>query len=300
MWLLFGLLSALFLGCYDISKKLALTHNAVIPVLCFSVVGCALLLSPCWILSSLQIEGINDSMFYVPPVGLRAHVLICIKAVIVLLSWVFAYMSMKHLPLTIVAPVNATRPAWTLLGALLIFAERLSPWQWVGVLLILVSFMMFSLVGRKEGISFVHNKWIYCLLVATFLGAVSGLYDKYLMRQVPRMAVQAYYVLYQAVMMLVIWAVWRKKEKEKAPFRWTPALLAISVFLVLSDYVYFYALALPDSLISVLSSVRRAGVIVPFLYGALVLHDNNPRLKALCLLGVLGGICCLLYATFQV
>ena len=159
---------------------------------------------------------------------------------------------------------------------------------------------MFSLVGRKEGISFVHNKWIYCLLVATFLGAVSGLYDKFLMRQFPRMAVQAYYVLYQAVMMLLVYWGWRRKTQKEVSFRWSSAVLAISVFLVLSDFVYFYALSLPDALISVLSSVRRAGVIVPFLYGALVLHDRNPRLKALCLLGVLMGIACLLYATFRV
>lgn len=300
MWLLFGLLSAIFLGCYDISKKRALIHNAVIPVLCFSVVGCALLLAPTWILSSLGFRAMTDSVFYVPSVNVRTHVFIFIKSVIVLLSWLFAYGSMKHLPLTIVAPVNATRPAWTLLGAMLIFAERLSPWQWVGVVLILFSFMMFSLLGRKEGISFVHNKWIYCLLVATLLGAVSGLYDKFLMSQFPRMAVQAYYVLYQAVMMLVVWGMWRRKESLKVPFRWTPAVVAISVFLVLSDFVYFYALSLPDALISVLSSVRRAGVIVPFLYGVVVLHDRNPRLKALCLLGVLAGIACLLYATFRV
>ncbi|MBO7259669.1 MAG: EamA family transporter, partial [Paludibacteraceae bacterium] len=81
MWLLFGLLSAIFLGCYDISKKQALTHNAVIPVLCFSVVGCALLLSPTWILSSLGVRGMADSVFYVPSVDIRTHVFIFIKSV---------------------------------------------------------------------------------------------------------------------------------------------------------------------------------------------------------------------------
>lgn len=298
MWLVFGLLSALFLGCYDISKKLTLTSNAVVPVLCLLVVGCALLLSPCWILSALHVDAVTHSLLYVPSIDLRAHCFIFIKSVLVLSSWVFAYFSMKHLPITIVAPINATRPAWTLLGALLIFAERLSPWQWVGVLLILVSFLMFSIVGRREGISFVRNKWVSCLLIATFLGAASGLYDKYLMRQFPHMAVQAYYVLYQALMMLVVWGIWRSKQKERVPFTWTPALFCISIFLVFSDYVYFYALSLPDSLISVLSAVRRAGVIVPFLYGVFVLNDHNPKQKALCLLGVLVGIICLLYATF--
>lgn len=297
MWLLLGILSALFLGCYDISKKVTLMHNAVVPVLCWSVVGCALLLLPCWMLSVLHPEGMGQSVLYVPSVDVRTHGFIVVKSLLVLLSWVFAYLSMKHLPITIVAPVNATRPAWTLLGAVLIFAERLSPWQWVGVLLLLGSFVMFSMVGRKEGISFSHNKWIYCLFIATFLGAMSGLYDKFLMRHFPRMAVQVYYVVYQAVIMLLVWGVWRRKQTTILAFHWTPALFAISLFLVLSDFAYFYALSIPDSLISVLSAVRRAGVIVPFLYGVFVLHDQNPKQKTLCLLGVLLGVICLLYAT---
>jgi len=39
---------------------------------------------------------------------------------------VFGYIGIKHLPITIVGPVNATRPVLVLVGALAIFCERLN------------------------------------------------------------------------------------------------------------------------------------------------------------------------------
>ena len=54
---------------------------------------------------------------------------ILLKSCIVLASWLAGYFAMKHLPLTIVGPVNATRPVLVLIGAMLIFGERLNTCQ---------------------------------------------------------------------------------------------------------------------------------------------------------------------------
>ena len=78
-------------------------------------------------------------------------------------------------------PINATRPVMVLVGPLLVFGERLNLYQWIGVLMAVFSFFMLSRSGKKEGIDFRHNKWIYFIVMAAVLGAVSGLYDKYLM-----------------------------------------------------------------------------------------------------------------------
>ena len=92
--------------------------------------------------------------------------------------------------LTIVGPINATRPVMTLVGALLIFGERLNVYQWIGVLMAIISFFMLSRSGKKEGIDFKHDKWIWFVVLAAVLGAVSGLYDKYLMGRFNNMVVQ--------------------------------------------------------------------------------------------------------------
>jgi drug/metabolite transporter (DMT)-like permease len=212
---------------------------------------------------------------------------ILLKACIVLSSWLLGYIGIKHLPITIVGPINATRPVMVLIGALLIFGERLNLWQWAGVLLAILSFFLLSRSGKKEGIDFKHNRWILCTVGAAVLGAVSGLYDKYLMASegglgLPRLTVQCYYNFYQMGMMgVMLLLLWWPKRKEGTPFQWRWSILLISVFLSVADYVYFYSLSLDGALISVVSMVRRSSVLVSFMLGALLFHEKNLRSKAI-------------------
>ena len=210
MWLILAFLSAALLGCYDSFKKEALKDNAVIPVLFLNTLFSSLIFMPFIILSS-QTTVLDGSVFHVASGGWEVHRYVVLKAVIVLASWVLGYFGMKHLPLTIVGPINATRPVMVLVGALLVFGERLNIWQWIGVLLAIASFYMLSRSGRKEGIDFKHDHWIYMIVGAAVMGAISGLYDKYLMAPVSeggigldRMLVQSWYNLYQCLMMFVI------------------------------------------------------------------------------------------------
>ncbi|MEA4981139.1 MAG: DMT family transporter [Paludibacter sp.] len=291
MWLFLGVISALLLGSYDVSKKISVNDNAVVPVLFSSVVISSLILLPFLLISRIYPEVLGDGIFYVPVVDLKTHLFLLLKAVIVLSSWLFAYFAMKHLPLTLAAPIKATQPVWVVLGGVLIFKEQLNLYQITGVFLTLVSFFMFSVIGKKEGFSFRSNKWIWFIIIATITGAVSGLFDKYLLRQYNHMAVQTYYTFYQAAMMgMITLFLWYPGRKKTTPFKFRVSIIFISVFLVAADFVYFYALTFPDSLISVLGTVRRAGVIVPFIYGAIVLKDRYLKLKMIDLFGVLIGM----------
>ena len=297
VWLLFAFLSAALLGFYDVFKKQALQNNAVIPVLFLNTLFSSFIFLPFIVLSSTTFL-LNDTPFYVASVGWQTHRYILLKSVIVLSSWVFGYFGMKHLPLTIVGPINATRPVLVLMGAMLIFGERLNLLQWVGVLLAIASFFLLSRSGKREGIDFKHNRWIYAIVLAALLGACSGLYDKYLMVPVEaggvgldRMAVQSWYNLYQCVMMgVVLLLVWFPSRKHTTPFRPHWAILCISVFLSAADFVYFYALSQPGAMVSVVSMVRRGSVIVSFMFGALLFREKNLKNKAIDLLLVLLGM----------
>ncbi len=290
MWLALTFLSAALLGLYDVSKKQALHGNAVIPVLFLNTLFSSLIFLPFIVLSSTS-NVLDSTMLYVPICGWEVHKYILLKSFIVLGSWLFGYFGMKHLPITIVGPINATRPVMVLLGALLLFGERLNGYQWVGVLLALVSFMLLSRSGKKEGIDFRHNRWIYFVVLASLLGAVSALYDKFLMRRFDSMLVQSWFTVYQLFIMgIVLMILWYPKRKQSTPFHWSWAIPLISVFLSVADFAYFTSLAQDDSLISVVSMVRRGSVIVSFLCGALLFHEKNLRSKALDLLLVLLGM----------
>ena len=165
MWLLLAFLSAALLGFYDVFKKQSLKDNAVLPVLFLNTIFSSLIFLPFILLSVYTPDVLGGTMFEVPVAGWDVHKYIVIKSFIVLSSWIFGYFGMKHLPLTIVGPINATRPVMVLVGAMLIFGERLNLYQWIGVLMAIISFFMLSRSGKKEGIDFKHDKWIffYCI-----------------------------------------------------------------------------------------------------------------------------------------
>lgn len=296
-WLLLAFLSAALLGFYDAFKKEALRENAVIPVLFLNTLFSSLIFLPFIVLSG-QTEVLNGTIFHVASGGWELHRFIVLKSLIVLSSWVLGYFGMKHLPLTIVGPINATRPVLVLIGAMLVFGEHLNGWQWIGVLLAVMSFMMLSRSGKKEGIDFRHDHWVWMIVGAAMLGAVSGLYDKYLMAPVShggvgldRMMVQSWYNIYQCGMMLVMLAVlWWPHRRQTTPFHWHWSIIGVSLFLSTADFVYFYALSLPDAMISIVSMVRRGSVIVSFLFGAAFFHEKNLRAKAVDLFLVLLGM----------
>ena len=291
MWLLLAFLSATLLGFYDAFKKQSLKNNAVLPVLFLNTIFSSLIFLPFILLSRFMPECLDGTIVNVPSAGWEEHKYIIIKSFIVLSSWIFGYFGMKHLPLTIVGPINATRPVMVLVGALILFGERLNTYQWIGVILAILSFLMLSRSGKKEGIDFKHNKWIFFVVMAAIMGAVSGLYDKYLMGRLNPMLVQSWYNIYQVFIMCpIILLLWMPKRKESTPFRWTWTIIFISIFLSAADFAYFYALSYDDSMISIVSMVRRGSVLVSFTFGALFFKEKNLKSKAIDLLLVLMGM----------
>ena len=304
-WVILAFLSALCLGFYDISKKVALRDNSVVDVLTASVLVSSGILVVPLLLSRFAPEMTEATMFYVPEMDLEGHLMTILKSAIVLSSWLCAYVALKHLPISIVSPWQATRPMWTLIGALLIFGERLNSWQWIGVVLAIGSIFVFSFFNRPAGVSPRKSlrglakqpeaRYYVALAFAIIIGACSGLYDKYIMRLYDHNAVQVYYTLYQAVMMLVFCYIHHRRHPSDRGFHitniWPVAL--ISIFLVLSDNVYMLALQDPDSMIAIVSTIRRGGTVIGFGYGLIFLKEKDPIKKILCMAGIVTGLICL-------
>lgn len=291
MWLTLAFTSTALLGLYDVAKKRALTDNAVLPVLLLNTLFSSLLFAPVIVAAECGLGWFDGTLLESVPGDAHAHALVALKSAIVLVSWVFGYFAMKHLPLTIVGPINATRPVMVLVGAMLLFGERLNGYQWVGVALALLSLFLLSRSGRREGVDFAHNVWILCIAAAAVMGAVSGLYDKYIMARLDPVFVQSWYNFYQLLMMgTVVGLLWWPRRRTTTPFHWSWAIPLISIFLSLADFAYLTALGEEGAMISVVSMVRRGSVVVSFCCGALLFHERNLRAKALDLLFILVGM----------
>src|SRR3954462_4889767 len=228
-WILASLVSAFFLGCYDLSTKHAVRENAVLPVLFFANVCSAAV----WLaLMALQASspGVLPAGFAVPSLPWGQHGQVVLKSAIVASSWMCSYFAVKHLPVSIAAPVRATGPIWTLLGALLVLGERPTGLELAGIATTLGSFVGLSIAGREEGIHFHRDKWIGWLVAGTLLGTVSGLYDKFLLGRsgFGVSTVQAWFSIYLAVLFLPLAIGWKLRWWPRNEFHWRWSIVGVS------------------------------------------------------------------------
>ena len=85
-------------------------------------------------------------------------------------------------------------------------------------------------------------------------------------------------------------AIIKRVKRDTTPFQWRWTIPCIALFLTIADIAYFYSLSFDDSMISVVSMIRRGSVIVSFLYGAIALREKNVKLKIIDLSILLIGL----------
>lgn len=292
-WLLLALCSALFLGLYDVAKKASVERNAVIPVLfACSTAGLALI-APAYVLTLVAPDKAEQFGVAVRSMNAVGHGLIMLKAAIVTLSWILTFFALKALPISIATPIRASAPLFTLLGALVLFSERPSLRQSIGIVVTLGAYWLFSVIGKSEGIHFGRNRWVWLLIMGTLVGSVSGLYDKHLLQiaKLPAVSMQFWFTFYNTVLQgCLVLIFWRPAQRARSPFVWRWSIAAVGALLLMADALYFRALAQPGALVSIVSTLRRSNVVVSFLVGGIAFHELNRRKKALALLGVLIGL----------
>lgn len=291
-WFALSLLSAGFPGFYEIAKKVSVRNNAVPPVLFFNVVTSALIWLPFVILSHWASDLIPAETLKVTSLTWTAHGQLFFKAIIAGTSWIFASFALKHLPMSIAAPIRASSPLWTILIATVFMNERPNSLQWLGVAIILVSFWAFSLVGRREGIHFHTDRWVGFMLLATLLGSLSALFDKFLLqnKNMSPATVQAWFSIYLVVFMTPLMIHWLMRRRQLERFQWRWAIPMIALLLLVSDFLYFSAIADKQAMISLISPLRRTSVIIAFIAGVVMYQEKNWRAKAVCIGTLLVGV----------
>lgn len=292
-WVYEAVASAFFLGLYDVFKKQSVQGNAVIPTLFLSVCCGAAIWAP-WVLWS-SVAGMERApllMLQVDRLDWVDHGRLLLKSAVVAVSWVFSYFALKHLPVSVAGSIRATGPFWTLLGAIVLFAERPDGLQWLGIALTLSSFVALSFAGRREGLVFHRNRWVFFMVGATLAGTASGLYDKHLMGTLGYRAstVQAWFSIYLVVVLLPVVVGWWRRWWPRGDFQWRGSIPLIGISLLVADYLYFEALRQEGAMISVVSCLRRGGVLVSFAAGYLLFKERNYRAKTPCVLGILAGV----------
>jgi len=299
MWMYLGLLAALFLGLHNLCKKHAVQGNEVFPVLLGTIGSGFLFILPFFIGSVFFPEETKNLGFYITSIPWQTHGFIFIKSMIMAASWILAYQALKHLPITIVTPIRSAGPFFTFIGAIIIYNETPKFLQWIGFFLIIFSVILYSRIGKKEGIIFKRNKWIFAIIGATFLGASSGLYDKFLIQSLSLnpQTLQFWFCWYTILILIVILSItWFSYKAKREAFKWRWTIIAVGILLQAADYFYFKALQDPDALIMLLSAIKRSQLIIAVVIGGIIFKEHNKRKKLVPLFGILLGVFLILYS----
>ncbi|QZT37830.1 EamA family transporter [Halosquirtibacter xylanolyticus] len=300
MWIYYGLLAALFLGFHGICKKISVKDNKVIPVLFLTSLSGLIFISPIYFISRLQPELAQNWGLYINPIEAKDHLLIFFKSLLMTFSWILGYSALKHLPISIVSPIRAAGPFFTLLGALFIYGESPSIIQWAGFTMILISMWLYSKIGKLEGIDFRRNRWIIAIILATLFGASSGLYDKFLIQyqSYEPQTVQFWFFFYVVTLVgiVLLWMNFKQPIQVKG-IQWRWSIPFVGVLLVLADFSYFHGLQNKEAMIMLLSAVKRCQIFIAVFIGGWIFKEKNKKKKLIPLLGVFIGVLMILFAT---
>lgn len=272
--------SAVLLGLYDVTKKLALSKNSVLNVLLAATALSTLFCSP---------------VLVTQPGTWMDHLSLVMKAVLVTASWVSGMVGLKMLPITIVSTLKASRPFLVVVFSIILFGERLNLWQWGGVVLALIAVVMLAGVSNAEGIRFSRNKGVWAMALSILAGVASALYDKFIIQGMEPFFMQGWSNFY-ITLLLCLCVLFKKRHDGEAFKKLQPdwMLLAIAVLITAADALYFLSLKQDGALLSVISLARRSSVIVTFAVGAIFFKEKNIKGKAAALSVLMCGIVLLL------
>ncbi len=284
-WFVLVIISAFTLGLYDFCKKHAVANNRVMPVLVLATFFGSVFMLVGSALSGHFMEYFSCSW--------QEWCLVMVKAILVASSWIAGYFALHDLPITLVAPIRASAPVWATVGGLLLFGERPTYWQFMGMAVVFCGYLLFTNIGRMEGFSW-RSRGVQMAIASTLLGASSALYDRWLMYTLglnPN-KVQLHFAINTLIVLSALWLLqpWLSCMREDKPFKWRWSIPLIGLLVIAADWTFFHAVASPDTQIGMLSVLRRCSVAVSFICGMLYFRERRLRDKAVALILVLTGV----------
>lgn len=264
-WLYMVIISGILLGFWDLTKKKALKSISVLNVL-------SLYSLFCFIFISFEFKNAIQVTPYLIFV-------IFIKCIIVFFSWGLSFTAIKHLPISVIAPFDTLNPLFSIILGIIILNERLGIVQAVGIAIMLISYYFISRVGSKEVVNILKNKYFYFMIFSALLNAVSATIDKIALKKINSGQMQFWFSFFMTVLYLAALLFNYLKDKENFKLKFNFYIPLMSLLLLVSDRIYFNAVNIPSSQISIIMPVRKISIFVSVIIGGLIFKEKNIREK---------------------
>nr|WP_302596081.1 DMT family transporter [uncultured Cellulosilyticum sp.] len=275
------LVAGVFLGCWDISKKLALRGQNVIAVLtAYSILSFVLVAYE--MRNAVLISG-------------NTILLLALKSLIIYIGWNFMFLALQQLPISVITPFNTVTPLFSIILGIIVLGEVLEPMQWVGIAIMFVAYYFISKVGKFEVKHIFRNKYFYYMIIGSVLNAVTSLIDKIAIGQVTATLtlkgmdskltssiVQVWFLFFMMLFYVLTYLGRKYIQKEALKLKWDWNILWMSLCIILADRIYFAGLNMPNTPISIAMPLRSVSIVVSVLVGGLIFKEPNLKKKVLC------------------
>ena len=264
MYIFLALLSALFLGCYEVLKKVSLKKSSIHETLFFYCL-CGFFVSLVFINKAISIDFIDV-------------LIILMKSGIIVLNWFLVLKCMQKLDVAIVVCFSLLNTTLVVFFSHFIFGEVITIMHFLSLFFIATGIILLTLLERKETKEQVDNqyKYVIFLVLGSMLGACSAMLDKYLInvRNVESGAVLVWFLFFNSIIYGMIYLCKNKKiEFKKLKSNYWLVLTGIGI--ALADVVYYSAISLAGAQISLISILRKCSVIVATILASLFLKEKH-------------------------
>ncbi|MEK6861716.1 MAG: EamA family transporter [Nanoarchaeota archaeon] len=282
-WLILTVLSAAILTIQRIfQKKVLIKEHATmyLTTFCFMM----------WIilLPFIPIYGIDAD--------LNILLIIIFKSFILSISWLLIVKAYRHMELSAVEPLKNFSPFLLLILAFIFLKETPTIIQLVGVGFILFGGYILEGVIHPHGFKHINvlfrGKYIHYIFLSLIVGAFSGILDKIVLAKVSVLTMMFFEFLFASIFTFIYQSVKYKGYKDIIYSLKTNGLLIVLVAIttLISDWAYFRAVAIPDSLVSLVVPVRRLTSLFIVIIGGELFHEKSIIEKTLACLVMLVGV----------
>lgn len=299
MWILFVLIYGILKGVRDVAKKLAVSKSGVTEVLFVYTLIAFLFTTP-------EIPNAGG-------IPAKEMLLIAFKSFIIFVAFLCSFHAIKKMPVSLYGVLDLSRMLFAFIIGIVWLKESPGWLQITGMILVSAGLLLLRfnpLAARRapesspEAISDEKTEGKGILIggervagivlimafVSTFLNAVSGNLDKYLMStgNVTSGQLQFWYMLFMLIY-YGIYVIVTKTKITKSVWK-NGYVWLISILFFIADRCLFIANGYADSKVTVMTLLKQICVVVTILGGRFIFKEKNIGYKLFCAGVVVAGI----------
>lgn len=295
MWIWLVLLYGVIKGIREIVKKKALEKNATIEVLFLYTLLAFVMVLP----DAKHAMGLEPKYYF----------LIGLKSFVIFLAWIFSFMAIKKMPISLYGVLDLSRVLFATLLGVIVLQEALGVFQVIGLIFVSAGLLLLKyrpgkragknvsagqggqdvLYQKEEEKERVDVKVVLMAFASCLFNAVSGLLDKVLMKDINSSQLQFWYLLFLVCFYLLFILAAQVKiaffQVLKNYWVWI-----LSLLIVVADRVLFLANGMDGSRVTVMTLLKQAGCVVTILAGRFLFHEKNTGYKLFCAAVIIAGI----------